>query len=125
MSRSIYALLLLTAALCGTAPPQPPPEKFANQIKAYTDAASVEKDILAQMLAVAQDMSEFAKEDIKLITAYLEEAATTLSSGLFLFQSLASFSHVCWRELFTAVLANVIAALLSHYRFRVEVRMKT
>ncbi len=83
MSRLMTRLLLLTiaAAFCATGSAQPAAEKFAPQIKAYTDAANSEKEVLAQMQGLAQDISDFAKEDIKLMTAYMEEAAARWSSA--------------------------------------------
>src|SRR4051812_17164384 len=82
MCRSLIPVLyILVAAICDGAAAQNPPEKFANQIKAYTDSANFEKEALAQMLGVAQDISEFAREDVKLITAYMEQAANTWNSA--------------------------------------------
>lgn len=82
MCRSlILVLLIFIAAICRGAAAQNPPEKFANQIKAYTDSANFEKEALAQMLGVAQDISEFAKDDVKLMTAYMEQAANTWTSA--------------------------------------------
>jgi hypothetical protein len=71
----------LAAILCGSVHAQTPPDKFAGQIKTYTDAATLEKDLLSQMLGVAQDISEFSKEDVKLITAYMEEATIAWSNA--------------------------------------------
>lgn len=83
MCRSIISVLfiLTAAAFCEVAGAQTPPEKFAGQIKAYNDSANFDKELLAQMLGVAQDISEFAKGDVKLIAAYMDQVASTWTSA--------------------------------------------
>jgi hypothetical protein len=73
--------LFTLAALCTIASAQPVADKFAPQIKAYTDSANSEKEILGQILAPAQDIAEFAKDDFKLITAYMDHTAGLWTSA--------------------------------------------
>lgn len=83
MTRSTFLAILLlpTAAFCAPVPTQSPAEKFAPQIKNYTDSANYEKEALGQMLAQVQDIADLAKPDFKLVTAYMENAASLWSSA--------------------------------------------
>jgi hypothetical protein len=83
MTRSMFlVIILLSSAVFGApAPSQTPAEKFAPQIKNYTDSANYEKEALGQMLAQAQDIADLAKPDFKLVTAYMENAASLWSSA--------------------------------------------
>lgn len=81
-------VLLAAAALCSALRGQAPVEKFAGQIRAYTDAAASARDALATWEATAQEMPEFTKRDMALITSYMEKvvaawtrAADALKNG--------------------------------------------
>jgi len=81
MPQSIIFAIIIAAALGTAARAQSPAEKFANQIKNYTDSANFEKEILGQIFAQAQDIADLAKPDVKLVTAYMEEAASTWTNA--------------------------------------------